>query len=216
MEPSALFTAVVDGDTDVVLEEVRAMVASGVRPEAILQEHLLPAMEEVGRLYDEGDYFVPELMISSEAMKGAMEELDPLLKAGGVQKLGRVVIGTVSGDMHDIGKNLVAAMLEGNGFDVTDLGVDVSPKRFVETARALLDADPENAPVLVLLSALLTTTMPQMKTVVELVAASGLKEKIRVLIGGAPVTQGYADSIGADGYSDSAYSAVKLARGFFA
>ena len=159
MEPSALFTAVVDGDTDVVLEEVRAMVASGVRAEAILQEHLLPAMEEVGRLYDEGDYFVPELMISSEAMKGAMEELDPLLKAGGVQKIGYVVIGTVSGDMHDIGKNLVAAMLEGNGFDVTDLGVDVSPARFVETARSILETSPESAPVLILLSALLTTTV---------------------------------------------------------
>lgn len=216
MEPSPLFTAVVDGDTDAVAQEVRALIDSGVRPELILQEHLLPAMEEVGRLFDEGDYFVPELMISSEAMKEAMALLDPLLKAGGVQKIGQVVIGTVAGDMHDIGKNLVASMLEGNGFDVTDLGVDVAPKRFIETARALLGADSSRAPVLILLSALLTTTMPQMKSVIEQVAEAGLKERVRVLIGGAPVTQGYADSIGADGYSDSAYSAVKLARTFFA
>ena len=206
MEQSTLFTAVVEGDFSSAPSEVEQLLNAGVTAQVILEEHLVPAMDEVGRLYDEGEYFVPELMLSSRAMQESMKLLDPVLKAGGVQKQGRVVIGTVSGDMHDIGKNLVASLLEGGGFDVTDLGVDVSPEKFVDAVRQ------SDGPVLVCLSALLTTTMPNMKRVIESLAAAGLRDRTRVLIGGAPVTEAFANEIGADGYSDSASAAVTLAR----
>ena len=205
---STLAQGVIDGDLDTVLDEVHRCLAEGTPPQKIMDEHLVPAMHEVGRLFEEGEYFVPELMISARAMQSAMAVLNPLLTASGIQKIGRVVIGTVKGDFHDIGKNLVAAMLEGGGFDVVDLGVDVSPEKFVEAVQ-------KQTGTLVAMSALLTTTMPQMKKVIEKLEADGLRNTSKVIIGGAPVTDEFAKIIGADGYSDNANAAVTLAKNLF-
>jgi 5-methyltetrahydrofolate--homocysteine methyltransferase len=209
MEFSALAQAVIDGELDTVLEEVQRCLAENVSPQEIMDAHLVPAMREVGRLFEEGEYFVPELMISARAMQGGMKILNPLLSDSGVQKIGRVVIGTVKGDFHDIGKNLVAAMLEGGGFEVIDLGVDVSPEQFAEAAQ-------QQTGTLVAMSALLTTTMPQMKKVIEKLEEDGLRHTSKVMVGGAPVTDEFAKKIGADGYSDNASAAVTLAKSFFA
>ncbi|MCL2005910.1 MAG: corrinoid protein [Planctomycetaceae bacterium] len=207
-EFSPLAQSVIDGNLDAVLKEVHQNLAEKVTPQNIMDEHLVPAMQEVGRLFEEGEYFVPELMISARAMQSAMEILNPLLTDSGIQKIGRVVIGTVKGDFHDIGKNLVAAMLEGGGFEVVDLGVDVSPEQFVAAVQ-------EQTGTLVAMSALLTTTMPQMKKVIEQLESDGLRGTSKVIIGGAPVTDEFAKKIGADGYSDNASSAVTLAKSFF-
>jgi len=206
---SPLAQSVIDGDLNLVLDEVKRCLASNVSPQSIMDEHLIPAMGEVGRLFEEGEYFVPELMISARAMQAAMKVLNPLLSDSGIKKIGRVVIGTVKGDFHDIGKNLVAAMLEGGGFEVIDLGVDVAPEKFAEAAR-------EQIGTLVAMSALLTTTMPQMKKVIEKLEEDGLRSTSKVIIGGAPVTGEFAKVIGADGYSDNASAAVTLAKSFFA
>jgi 5-methyltetrahydrofolate--homocysteine methyltransferase len=162
-------------------------------------------MDEVGRRFECEEYFVPEMLLSARAMKASMEIVRPLIAATGAEPVGRVVIGTVKGDLHDIGKNLVASMLEGGGFEVIDLGADVSPERFIEAAST-------RHANLVALSALLTVTMPSMKTTIEAFQAAGLRETVKIMVGGAPVTQRYADSIGADGYSESAGAAVALAR----
>jgi 5-methyltetrahydrofolate--homocysteine methyltransferase len=166
---------------------------------------MVPAMAEVGRRFECNDYFVPELLLSARAMKASLELLRPLLVASGAKSAGRVVIGTVQGDLHDIGKNLVAAMLEGGGFEIVDLGVNVTPERFVTTVRE------KNAQI-VALSALLTTTMPAMKKTVEALKQGGVRDRVKVLVGGAPVTQKYADEIGADGWGESAATAVALAK----
>jgi methylmalonyl-CoA mutase cobalamin-binding domain/chain len=162
-------------------------------------------MDEVGRRYEANEYFVPELLISARAMKASLELIRPLLIAKGAEPAGRVVIGTVKGDLHDIGKNLVAAMLEGAGFEVVDLGVDVSPEKFITALN-------ERHATVVAMSALLTTTMNSMKVTVEALKAAGVRGKVKIMIGGAPVTQKYADEIGADGYSSNANAAVALAR----
>ena len=162
-------------------------------------------MDEVGRRFECEEYFVPEMLLSARAMKASMAIVRPLLVATGAQPIGRVVIGTVKGDLHDIGKNLVASMLEGGGFEVIDLGADVAPERFIEAAAS------KNAN-LVALSALLTVTMTSMKTTIDAFQTAGLRDKVKILVGGAPVTQQYADSIGADGYGESAGAAVALAR----
>ena len=206
---SPLAQSVIDGELEATLEEVQRCLAENVSPQRIMDEHLVPAMQEVGRLFEEGEYFVPELMIAARAMQSAMKILNPLLTDSGVQKIGRVVIGTVKGDFHDIGKNLVAAMLEGGGFEVVDLGVDVSPEKFVEAAK-------EQVGTVVAMSALLTTTMPQMKKVIEKLEEDGLRSTSKVMIGGAPVTDEFAKVIGADGYSNNASAAVTLAKSFFA
>lgn len=202
---SNLSQAVIDGDTAKVLEEVQTLLDAGALPQSVMDDHLIPAMAEVGRLFEENEFFVPELLIAARAMQEAMKVLNPLLKNSGVEKIGRVVIGTVKGDLHDIGKNLVAAMLEGGGFEVVDLGVDVTPEKFVESAR-------EKDGTIVCLSALLTTTMPQMKKVIEQLKNEGVREKTKVMVGGAPVTDEFAKEIGADGYSDNASAAVTLAK----
>jgi len=208
MEFLPLAQGVIEGDLDTVLNEVQRHLTSGVSPQTIMDDHLVPAMREVGRLFEEGEYFVPELMVSARAMQEAMKVLNPLLSEAGAQKIGRVVIGTVKGDFHDIGKNLVAAMLEGGGFEVVDLGVNVSPEQFVEAAQ-------KQAGTLIAMSALLTTTMPQMKSVIEKLEADGLRNTSKVIVGGAPVTDEFAKKIGADGYSDNASAAVTLAKSFF-
>ena len=162
-------------------------------------------MDEVGRRFQCSEYFVPELLISARAMKAALELVRPLMTARGDKPLGRVAIGTVKGDLHDIGKNLVAAMLEGGGFEVIDLGVNVTPEKFIAAVN-------DKGAQIVAMSALLTTTMPSMKTTIDALKQAGVRDKVKVLIGGAPITQKYADEIGADGYSENAVGAVALAK----
>ena len=197
--------AVIDGDHKTSAAMTQQALAEGVAPLEIATGCLVPAMEEVGRLFECEEYFVPEMLLSARAMKASMEVLRPLLAAAGAETAGRVVIGTVKGDLHDIGKNLVASMLEGGGFEVIDLGADVAPERFIEAAA-------ERNASLVALSALLTVTMPAMKTTIDAFKTAGLRGKVKIMVGGAPVTRQYADSIGADGFGESAAAAVALAR----
>ena len=200
-----LLLAVIDGNWKIAAAVTQEALDAGVPPLTIVTGYLVRAMDEVGRRFECEDYFVPEMLLSARAMKASMEIVRPLLVAAGTEPIGRVVIGTVKGDLHDIGKNLVASMLEGGGFEVIDLGADVLPQRFI-------DAATERHANLVALSALLTVTMPSMKTTIEAFRAAGIRDSVRIMVGGAPVTQQYADAIGADGYSDSAGSAVALAR----
>ncbi len=178
----------------------------GLDPEKILKEGMIPAMDQVGDEYERGDRYVPEMLISAEAMKEGMKLLRPLLAEAGVESAGKVLMGTVEGDLHDIGQNLVSMMLEGSGFEVINLGAETPADKFVEGVK-------ENQADLVGMSALLTTTMTHMPEVIEALQEAGLRDKVKVMIGGAPVTQDYADEIGADGYAPDAASAVKLAKG---
>jgi len=196
--------AVLEGDRQKVAELTAAALEEGTEPKEILDQALTPAMDIVGEEYERGDRYVPEMLISAEAMKGAMAKLRPLLADAGVEPRGRIVIGTVEGDLHDIGKDLVAMMLEGAGFEVINLGVEVSAESFVEAVR-------ERKPGFIAMSALLTTTMTYMPMVIDTLKAAGLRSQVKVIIGGAPVTQAYADEIGADGYAPDAAAAVKLA-----
>jgi len=200
-----LYEAVLSGDAKTARTLTEQAIAAGADPLEIVNQYMVPAMDEVGRRFECNEYFVPELLLSARAMKGSLELLRPLLTARGAQPVGRVVIGTVKGDLHDIGKNLVAAMLEGGGFEVIDLGVNVTPEQFVAKVKE------HNANV-VAMSALLTTTMPAMKSTIEAIKQAGLREQVKVLIGGAPITQRYAEEIGADGYSENAPGAVSLAK----
>ena len=202
---SKLREAVIEGDWKSAAALTQAAVAAGEEPLAIVTQSLVPAMDEVGRRFDCEEYFVPELLLAARAMKAAMEIVRPLLVDTGVEPAGRVVIGTVKGDLHDIGKNLVASLLEGGGFEVIDLGADVSPERFIEAAGT-------HKAQLVALSALLTVTMPAMRTTIHAFEAAGLRDSVKIMVGGAPITQQYADAIGADGYGESAGAAVALAR----
>ena len=206
-EKSDLYLAIVDGDFDVVADETQALLDAGATPVEILDNHVVPAMGEVGDLFEEGEYFVPELLMAAKAAQEAMAILNPLLKQAGVERQGVVVIGTVKGDMHDIGKNLVAATLEGAGFEVLDLGCNVAPEKFVETVKTRVGEK-----LFLCMSALLTTTTPQMKTTIDLLTAEGLRDKVKTLVGGAPVTQAFASEIGADGYSENANECVAVAR----
>ena len=206
MAPSQkLFDAIVDGKAQVAASLVEEEIEAGVDPVALISETMIPAMDEVGRLFQEEEFFVPELMLAGRAMKAAMEPLRPLLAAAGAKPVGVVVAGAVKGDLHDIGKNLVISMLEGASFKVVDLGADVWPDKFVAAIR-------EHHPQIVCLSALLTTTMTAMKTTIEAIKAAGLRRDVKILIGGAPISEAYANEIGADGYGASATDAVKLAR----
>ena len=200
-----LYDAILNGDATTAKTITEKALAAGVNPVQLVQEHMVPAMGEVGRRFECNEYFVPELLLAARAMKAALELVRPLLVAGGVQPTGRVIIGTVKGDLHDIGKNLVSAMLEGGGYEVVDLGVNVPPEQFVTAVKE------KNAQI-VAMSALLTTTMPSMKATVDALKQAGVRNQVKVLIGGAPVTQKYADEIGADGYSESAAGAPGLAK----
>ena len=197
--------AVLDGEMEGIAELTNQAVAQGIGAREILDQALTPAMDIVGEEYEKGDRYVPEMLISAEAMKGAVTVLKPLLVEAGVKARGKVVIGTVEGDLHDIGKDLVAMMLEGAGFEVVNLGAEVTAEQFVEAAK-------EHGPDILGMSALLTTTMVNMPKVIDALREAGLRDQIKVLIGGAPVTQGYADKIGADGYAPDAASATKLAK----
>ncbi len=203
----SLHDAVLTGDAKATQRLVADAVADGLAPLDLLNLHMIPAMDEVGRLFESGDYFVPEMLLSGKAMKAGMEILKPKLTSCGAQSAGRVVIGTVQGDLHDIGKNLVASMLESSGFEVFDLGIDVPPSTFITAIH-------ERKPHLICLSALLTVTMPAMKTTIDALSAAGVRSGVRVLVGGAPVTNQYAKDIGADGYGETATAAVTLARQF--
>ncbi len=184
---------------------LQAAIDAGLPPGDILNDGMVAAMAEVGRLFEEGEYFVPEMLIAARAMQSGLALLKPHLIEADIESAGTVAIGTVKGDLHDIGKNLVGMMLEGAGFEVVDLGTDVSPEQFVETVRA-------GGVDIVALSALLTTTMPSMQATIAALHAAGVRDQVKVIIGGAPVTDEYSKTIGADGYSSDASRAVALAK----
>lgn len=200
-----LKSAVVEGQAAEAAAKAQAGLAEGISAETLLQEGLTPAMQEVGRLFQRGEIYVPEMLVSAHAMRGCLEVLRPQLVDIEATSSGKVAIGTVEGDLHDIGKNLVAMMLQGAGFEIEDLGTDVTPEQFVAAARGGADV--------IAMSALLTTTMTNMPRVVEAVQEAGLRDKVRIVVGGAPLTQAYADAIGADGYANSAASAVRMVQG---
>jgi 5-methyltetrahydrofolate--homocysteine methyltransferase len=197
--------SVIDGDLNAAQEQVHKALTENLPPEKILTDGLISAMSEVGRMFEAGEFYVPEMLISARAMKSGLAILRPELAAANIQAVGKAVIGTVQGDLHDIGKNLVGMMLEGAGFEVIDLGVDVSPEKYVRAVQ-------EQHPDLVGFSALLTTTMPRMKDILLALQAAGLRDKVKVMIGGAPVTGQYALEIGADIYAPDAASAAQRAR----
>jgi methylmalonyl-CoA mutase cobalamin-binding domain/chain len=197
------FTLVGNGPE--VLSLTRQGLEVGLGPETLLYEALIPALEEVGARFERGDFFVPEMLIAGKAMAGALEILRPLLAETGAQTIGKIVIGTVKGDVHDIGKNLVNIMLEGAGFEVIDLGVQVAPEKFIDAIR-------EHQPDIVGFSAFLTTTMPMFKANINALQKAGMRDSVIVMVGGAPVTQEYADVVGADGYAADASAAVVRAK----
>jgi 5-methyltetrahydrofolate--homocysteine methyltransferase len=200
-----VYNAVLDGNAPAAQAGVKAALAEGVPAETILKDGLIAAMAEVGRLFEENEYFVPEMLVAARAMQGGLAILKPQLGDAGVISAGKVIIGTVKGDLHDIGKNLVAMMLEGAGFEVVDLGTDVSPEKFVKGVI-------EHKPQVIAMSALLTTTMPSMKGTIAALEEAGVRGNVKVMIGGAPVTDSFAKQIGADGYSPDASSATRLAK----
>ena len=205
----AITETLITGDGQKLQELVQAAVDAGVPANEILQKALIVGMDIVGEKMETGDMFIPEVLMSAQAMATSVEFLKPLLAEGESSSAGKVVIGTVKGDLHDIGKNLVVMMMESAGFEVIDLGVDVDPARFVEAIKA-------NKPSIVGLSALLTTTMPMMKKSIQSIEESGLRGGLKIIVGGAPVNQAFADEIGADGYAPDAGSASKMAKAMYA
>ncbi|MBI4319540.1 MAG: corrinoid protein [Chloroflexi bacterium] len=205
MDPQEIYRYTVDGDPPKVKELTQQALVQGVPPEEIIGKYLIPAMAEVGSLFERKDFFLPEMIAAALAMREALNIVKPLLAGSSDPQIGRVVIGTVRGDMHDIGKNLVSMMMEGAGLEVVDLGVDVSPEQFVAAVKA-------KEPKVVGLSALLSSTMLEMRATIQALEAAGLRERVKVLVGGAPVTQAFADSIGADGYAPDASSAARRSK----
>lgn len=201
----ALFEETLAGNAPAVLELVQQGLAAEMTPSVILYEALIPALEEVGARFERGDYFVPEMLIAGKAMSGALNILRPLLAETGAETIGTFLMGTVKGDVHDIGKNLVNIMLEGAGFNVIDLGVQVSPEKFIAGIQ-------EHQPDIVGMSAFLTTTMPMFKVNIHEINKAGLRDKVIIMVGGAPVTQEYADVVGADGFAADASTAVRIAK----
>jgi 5-methyltetrahydrofolate--homocysteine methyltransferase len=197
--------SIIDGDMHSTQALVPEALAEGISPEQILKDGLISAMGEVGARFENGEFYVPEMLISARAMKSGLALLRPHLVAANVRAVGKVVIGTVQGDLHDIGKNLVGMMLEGAGFEVIDLGADVSAEKYVAAAQ-------EHQPDLIACSALLTTTMPHMQNIIQQLDEAGLRPQVKVMIGGAPVTDAYARQIGADGYAPDAAAAASLAK----
>jgi len=200
-----LFQAILDGNAEAAVAATNAAIANHKAPQDLINGQMIRAMSEVGRRFQDGKAFVPQLLMAGRAMKAALELLKPMLAGTASTSVGKVVIGTVKGDLHDIGKNLVASMLEGCGFEVVNIGIDVSADAFIQAVK-------ENQPDILCMSALLTTTMGYMKEVIDALEAAGIRQQVKVMVGGAPVTQGFADEIGADGYSDNANSAVTVAK----
>jgi len=205
MDLKEIYESTIAGNAPKVKELVAQAVAEGVNPGEIITNQLIPAMAEVGDRFARNEFYVPEMLIAARAMQGGLAILKPLLADDDITSAGRVAIGTVKGDLHDIGKNLVSMMLEGAGFEVVDLGVDVAPEKFAEAIK-------EHQAQVVALSALLTTTMTMMKVTIAALSEAGVRDQVKVIIGGAPVTQSYAAEIGADGYADDAGGAVKAAQ----
>lgn len=200
-----LKTSVIDGNAKQALALTQKALDDGTAPNEILNQALIAAMAQVGCFYEQGEFYVPEMLVAARAMKSGLELLRPRLAAANIQAVGKVVLGTVQGDMHDIGKNLVGIMLEGAGFHVIDLGIDVPPQRFVDAVR-------EHQPRFIGLSALLTTTMVKMQDPIIALQKAGLRDRVKIVVGGAPVTADYAAQIGADGYAPDASSAARLLR----
>jgi corrinoid protein of di/trimethylamine methyltransferase len=200
-----LYEAIIDGNLDLSVNTTRQALNDGVDPQVIIHDYMVAAMERIGYMFEKCELFVPELLLAARAMKGSLELLQPLLTASGSEPNGKIIIGTVQGDLHDIGKNIVSSMLEGAGFNVINLGNDVSPQQFVNAIK-------EHHPDIIAMSALLTTTMTAMESTINSIRDAGLRDNVKVIIGGAPVTKSYSDQIGADGYSNNANGAVKLAR----
>lgn len=205
MSLETIYNAILKGDAKKATAEVTAALAANTPPERILHEACIPAMAEVGRLFEEGEKFVPEMLIAARAMQSVLNILKPLLTQAESAVLGKVVIGTVAGDLHDIGKNLVGMMLEGAGFQIIDLGTDVAPEKFVEAVR-------ENKPDIIGMSALLTTTVSSIPSTIEALIEAGLRDSVKVMVGGAPITQDFANKIGADGFAPDAGSASRVAK----
>ena len=200
-----LFQAILDGKSDDAIAATQGAIAQNIAPQDLINGQMIRAMSEVGQRFQDGKAFVPQLLMAGRAMKAALEQLKPMMAGTASTSLGKVVIGTVKGDLHDIGKNLVASMLEGCGFEVVNIGIDVSADTFIKAVK-------DNQPDILCMSALLTTTMGYMKEVIDALEAAGIRDQVKVMVGGAPVTQGFADEIGADGYSDNANSAVIVAK----
>lgn len=205
MSLESIYEAVLNGDAKTAEAETKNALEEKVPAGDILHKACVPAMTKVGELFEAGEKFVPEMLISARAMQAAMEVLKPHLVEAGVESLGKVVIGTVAGDLHDIGKNLVSMMLEGAGFEIIDLGSDVSADQFIEAIQ-------KNEPQIVGMSALLTTTMTSISSTIDALADAGLRDRVKIMIGGAPVTQEFADKVGADGFAPDAGSAARVAK----
>ncbi|MCL4486719.1 MAG: corrinoid protein [Chloroflexi bacterium] len=207
MEPNlqTIFDGIVDGNAPLVREKVTEALGAGLEPATILNQAMVAAMAEVGRRFEGGEYYVPDMLVAARAMRTGTEILKPRLQLDPVRSAGKAVIGTVKGDLHDIGKNLVGMMLEGAGFEIVDLGTDVAPDKFVDAVRA-------SGATLIGMSALLTTTMPNMKSVIEALEKAGVRAQVKVMVGGAPLTAEYARQIGADGFASDASRAVTLAQ----
>ncbi|MFN2103441.1 MAG: corrinoid protein [Candidatus Promineifilaceae bacterium] len=200
-----LYENTLEGNAAPVVELTNEALSLGMDPMVILFDALIPSLEEVGRLFEIGEYFVPEMLIAANAMSGAMKILQPLIAESGMEPMGTFVMGTVKGDIHDIGKNLCNVMLEGAGFNVIDLGVNVDPQKFVDAIR-------EHKPNAVGMSAFLTTTMPMFIPTIEAITEAGFRDQVKILVGGAPVTQAYCEEVGADGYAPDANSCVRLTK----
>ncbi len=205
MSLATIYDAILRGDAKTAAADTQTALNEGTDPNEILHGACIPAMAEVGRLFEIGDKFVPEMLIAARAMQSAVGILKPLLVEAEVKVLGKVVIGTVAGDLHDIGKNLVGMMLEGAGFEIIDLGTDVAPEDFVEAVK-------KNNPDMIGMSALLTTTMTSISATITALVEAGVRDDVKVIIGGAPITQDFADKVGADGFAADAGSASRVAK----
>jgi len=204
-----IFDAILEGDSQGVRDGVTKALDEGMKPENILNDSMISAMAEVGKLFEEGQFYVPEMLVAARAMKEGLTILKPYLGDDSTTKAGTVIIGTVKGDLHDIGKNLVAMMMEGAGFEIQDLGTDVAPEKFIEAIKNNYEKEKK---LIIGMSALLTTTMTSMQTTINSIVESGLRDNVKVMIGGAPVTEKYAKQIGADGYAADASRAVTVAK----
>ena len=200
-----IYDMILDMDDENICDKVQEALDAGLSPQDILEKGMVSAMDEIGRLYEEGDFFIPEMLVCAETMKKGMEILRPQLSKAGVEPAGKIVAGTVKGDLHDIGKSLLCMMLEGAAFEIIDLGADVDEAKFIEAVK-------EFKPDFLAMSAMLTTTRENMKTVIDLLDEAGLRDQVKVLVGGAPVNQDFADKIGADGYASDANRAVAMIK----
>jgi len=199
-----IYYAIIDGKQDIVVSKIKEALEDHIQPEIIMNEGLILGLDEVGRLYEEGTFFVPDMLIAARTMQAALKLLRPLLVKEGMKPIGKVAIGTVQGDLHDIGKSIVAMMFESNGFEIMDLGVDVQPEKFILAIN--------DGAQIIAMSALLTTTMTNIKTTIESIEKAELRDQVIIMVGGAPVTEEFANAVGADGFAIDAPSAVRKAR----